>query len=161
MDDVGKVAAAKAGVQSQPRSLLLGNPPRTCAALPLGFIKSKSNSSKVSALAHRPDGIDERESAPVEPLLTQIEGVSDPRQASTHGPVANQKHGIGIDIIRALVDGQRCNFRPNTVTFAQENLRENRDGTRPFIQSDTPNFLPWHAAEQSNAQDRAARGNGD
>src|SRR5437879_13452806 len=95
MDDVRKVAAAKASVQSKMGSFLLGDDPCACTTASLGFVEGIRNGSQVRAFAHRPDGVYERETAPVAPFLAHIAGVSEPGHTSTHGPVADQQHRNG------------------------------------------------------------------
>ena len=62
------------------------------------------------------------------PLLAQIEGMGEPRQARPHGPVADQEHRIRIGVFRRVVwttlnQGQRHHLRTNAELAPEHNLR--------------------------------------
>ena len=83
------------------RLVLSVNPLRTALGQGMGDV------AKIDARAHSPECVDERQARPVVPLLPQVVGEGEARQASPHGPVADQQHRVGVGVLGMAVQRQR------------------------------------------------------
>src|SRR6266478_1990029 len=72
VNDIGEIAPAKAGVQPQPRRLPMGDRADLRAAPAFRFAQRFRNCTDLDSAADRPEGVNERQTGPVEPLLPQV-----------------------------------------------------------------------------------------
>src|SRR5205823_513190 len=125
-----EVAPAQARIEPQSRRLALGDVAGTGQATPPGLEERRLNATEVGPGPHGPEGVDEGQAGPVVPLLAEIEGELEARQAGAHGPVADEQHGVGVNVLGTAVQGERHQLRGDAVALAQQDLREGGAGAR-------------------------------
>src|SRR5262249_1539017 len=77
-DNVCQIAPAKSGVQAKQRRLAGSDGPDILASARFRLLQSFRDGTEIDALAHRPGGVDERQSCPVVPFLPQVVGMGEP-----------------------------------------------------------------------------------
>ena len=105
-DDVSEITSAEAGVQAQPGRLLECNFAEVSTTAALGFHQSMLDRFQLDAFADSPKGVHKRKARPVLPLLTKVESVGKSRQTCAHRAIADQEHGVGIDVLGLLRRGK-------------------------------------------------------
>src|SRR5579884_3327092 len=85
VQNVRQITAAETGIQAQTRRFGIGNGTGTIQTALLGLTQRLLHAAQIDAFTYRPHCIDEWQTCPVEPLLTEIKSMRKTGQTSTHG----------------------------------------------------------------------------
>src|SRR5262245_56812691 len=102
--------------------LLLGDRTDAPTATPPRLRPRLLDRTNVRAGPHRPESVDERQAGPVVPLLTEIKGVLEARQARAHCTVAGEQHRVGVTTLGVVVQRQRDHLGIDAVALAKKYL---------------------------------------
>src|SRR5438132_9512612 len=73
VNDIAQVAPAKTGIQPEPRRFAMRDLADAGGAPAFRLAERFRDAAEFGAVAHRPEGVNERQTGPVEPLLAQVE----------------------------------------------------------------------------------------